>query len=160
MEEVVKKINDILTQNNLPSTNEISEKTLQRLVNFEEYASNVEKLNTDSVEEIKKRKMTKVSISNSPELKISRKTLYNDKILLKYVESKLEMQVDYFNETRIKKLQDQYNDLKLQYDKITDHLLDTSILQAEILQYKEKIEELTQDKNRLHMMLQRYKNNE
>lgn len=160
MEEVVKKINDILTQNNLPSTNEISEKTLQRLINFEEYASNVEKLNTDSIEEIKKRKMTKVSISNSPELKISRKTLYNDKILLKYVESKLEMQVDYFNETRIKTLQDQYNDLKLQYDKITDHLLDTSILQAEILQYKEKIEELTQDKNRLHMMLQRYKNNE
>lgn len=159
MEEVIKRINDILTQNSLPSTNEIPEKTLQRLINFEEYASNVEKLNRDSVEEIKKRKMTKVSISNSPELNISRKTLYNDKILLKYVESKLEEQDDYFNETRIKKLQNQHNDLKFQYDKITDHILDTSILQAEILQYKERIDELTQDKNRLHMLLQKYEKN-
>lgn len=156
MEEVIKKINDILTQSNLPSTNEIPEKTLRRLINFEEYSSNVEKLNADSIEEIRKRKMSKVSISNSPELNISRKTLYNDKILLKYVELKLEKQIDYFNEIKLKKLQDQYHDLKLRYDKITDHILDTSILQAEILQYKERIEELTQEKNRLHMMLQKY----
>jgi len=156
LEELIKKINDILSQNDLPSTNEIPEKTLQRLINFEEYANNVEKLNTDSIEEVKKRKMTKVSISKSPELNISRKTLYNDKILLKYVEAKIEKQADHFNEERIKKLQDQYHDLKLQYDKTTDHLLDTSILQAEILQYKERIEELIQDKNRLHMMLQKY----
>ena len=140
----------------MPSTNEIPEKTLQRLINFEEYANNLEKLNTDSIEEVKKRKMTKVSISNSPELSISRKTLYNDKILLKYVEAKIEKQTDHFNDGRIKKLQDQYHDLKLQYDKITDHLLETSILQAEILQYKKRIEELIQDKNRLHMMLQKY----
>lgn len=156
MEEFIKQINNILTQNNLPSTNDISEKTLQRLISFEEYTSNIEKLNIDSIEKIKNRKMTKVSISNSPELNISRKTLYNDKTLLKYVELKLEKQVDYFNEKRIKKLQEQYHDLKLQYDKITDHLLDTSILQADILQHKERVEELTQDKNRLHMMLQKY----
>ncbi|MBD8007073.1 hypothetical protein [Bacillus norwichensis] len=156
MEKIIKKINGILTQINLPPTDAIPEKTLQRLINFEEYASNVEKLNTESIEEIKKRKMTKVSISNSPELNISRKTLYNDKILLKYVEAKIEKQVDYFNEKKLMKLQEQYQELKLQYEKVTDHLLDTSILQAEILQYKEKIEELIQDKNRLYMMLQKY----
>jgi len=156
LEKIIKKINGILTQINLPPTDAIPEKTLQRLINFEEYASNVEKLNTESIEEIKKRKMTKVSISNSPELNISRKTLYNDKILLKYVEAKIEKQVDYFNEKKLMKLQEQYQELKLQYEKVTDHLLDTSILQAEILQYKEKIEELIQDKNRLYMMLQKY----
>ncbi|WP_144460376.1 hypothetical protein [Siminovitchia fortis] len=156
MEKIIKKINGILTQINLPPTDAIPEKTLQRLINFEEYASNVEKLNTESIEEIKKRKMTKVSISNSHELNISRKTLYNDKILLKYVEAKIEKQVDYFNEKKLMKLQEQYQELKLQYEKVTDHLLDTSILQAEILQYKEKIEELIQDKNRLYMMLQKY----
>ncbi|WP_281975000.1 hypothetical protein [Halobacillus litoralis] len=156
MEEVIKRINDILVQNELPSTSEIPEKTLHRLIDFEEYACNVEKLNADNIEGIKKRKMTKVSISNALELNISRKTLYNDKILLKYVEAKIEKQGDYFNELKIKKLKDQYHDLKSQYDKITDHLLDNSILQAEILQYKERVEELILDKNRLHMMLQKY----
>ncbi|MEW9502156.1 hypothetical protein [Jeotgalibacillus marinus] len=155
MEKVIKRINDILVQNELPSTSEIPEKTLQRLINFEEFSYNVEKLNADSIERIKKRKMTKVSISNAPELNISRKTLYNDKILLKYVEAKIEKQDDHFNELKIKKLKDQYHELKLQYDKITDHLLDNSILQAEILQYKERIDELILDKNRLHMILQK-----
>lgn len=156
MEENISKINNVLIQNNLPPASEISKKTLQRLINFEEYADSIEKLNSVSIEEIKKRKMTKVSVSNAPELNISRKTLYNDKILQKYVEARIEKQPDYLNEVKLKKLKDKHDELEAQYDKITDHLLDNSILQAEILELKEKIEELIQDKNRLHMVLQKY----
>jgi len=156
LEENISKINNVLIQNNLPPASEISKKTLQRLINFEEYADSIEKLNSVSIEEIKKRKMTKVSVSNAPELNISRKTLYNDKILQKYVEARIEKQPDYLNEVKLKKLKDKHDELEAQYDKITDHLLDNSILQAEILELKEKIEELIQDKNRLHMVLQKY----
>lgn len=156
MEENISKINNVLIQNNLPPVSEISKKTLQRLINFEEYADSIEKLNSVSIEEIKKRKMTKVSVSNAPGLNISRKTLYNDKILLKYVEARIEKQPDYLNEVKLKKLKNKYDELEEQYDKITDHLLDTSILQAEIIELKEKNEELIQDKNRLHMVLQKY----
>ncbi|WP_430786371.1 hypothetical protein VBD025_13625 [Virgibacillus flavescens] len=158
MENIVKYINSFLIENGLPSTIEISPKTLRRLVNFEQYARNIEKLNVDSLMEIKRRRMTKVSISSSPELNISRKTLYNDKIFLKYAEARMDNQIDYLNENKLIKVKEQYLNLKSQYNKVIDHLLDTSILQAEIIEYKERIQELIQDKNRLHTLLKKYEN--
>lgn len=156
MDKYIDRINSILIQEGLPSSSEIPKKTLQRILDFERYAGNIEFQNGVAIEDMKKRKMTKLAVSKSSKLNISRKTLYNDKILLKYVETRIEKQPDHFNEKKIKRLQDQNRELKLQYNKITDHLLDTSILQAEILQHQEKIEELIQDKNRLYMALQKY----
>lgn len=156
MDEYVENLNSILIQNGLPSSSEIPEKTLQRIIDFERYAKNIASQNDMAIEGLKQRKMTKLSVSQSGKIIFSRKTLYNDKILLKYVESRIEKQSDYFNEQRIKRLQEHNQVLKSQYDKITNRLLDTSILQAELLQHKEKIEELIQDKNRLYMALQKY----
>lgn len=156
MDEYIENIDSMLVQFGLPSSSEIPKKTIQRIIDFERYAGNVELQNDMAIEGLKKRKMTKLSVSKSDEVNVSRKTLYNDKILLKYVESRIKIQPDYLNEKKIKRLQDHNQELKSQYDKITDHLLDTSILQAEILQHQEKIEELTQDKNRLYMALQKY----
>lgn len=153
MEEIKKKINRILIDNNMQLLSELSSKTVNRLINLEKHIEGVEQINVKQVAEIKDRKLTKSSIANIPELGISRKTLYNDKVFLEYVELKILEQKNHFNERSFIKLKEAYKELEKQYDKVTDHLLENSILKAEIFQYKKQIDELIIDKNRLHSLL-------
>lgn len=153
MEEIKKKINRILIDNNMQLLSELSSKTVNRLINLEKHIEDVEQINVKQIAEIKDRKLTKSSIANIPELGISRKTLYNDKVFLEYVELKILEQKNHFNEKSFIKLKEAYKELEKQYDKVTDHLLENSILKAEIFQYKKQIDELIIDKNRLHSLL-------
>lgn len=139
---------------------ELSPKTLDRLIKLESYIEEVEQINKKQVADIKGRKLTKSFIANTSELGISRKTLYNDKVLLKYVDLKILEQKKYFNEKSYIKLKEAYEDLEKQYEKVTDHLLENSILKAEIFQCKRQIDDLIIDKNRLHSLLKKGRKNE
>ena len=103
--------------------------------------------------EIKQLKLTKVQIANSKEIGLSRKTLYNDKVVQKFIEVSIQAQDYNIKNDKLYDLQNKYNDLKEQYTKIVSNLIETNLLYEKIDKYKEAIGALTKQNENLKSII-------
>ncbi|NFQ58451.1 hypothetical protein FDF91_17110, partial [Clostridium botulinum] len=108
------------------SYKELDEKEKERIYKIEFFIQDNNKKCSELLEKIKELKLTKVSIANSEEIGISRKTLYNDKVIQKYIEESIKEQDDYINNNKLNDLQAKYNELKEQYTKIINNIIEVN----------------------------------
>lgn len=136
---------------------ELEEKQKERIYKIESFIQDNNKKSSELLEKIKGLKLTKVSIANSEEIGISRKTLYNDKVLQKYIEESIKDQ-SYYNNNKLNDLQTKYNELKNQYNKIINNVIEVNVLKIKIEEYEQKISLLTQNNEELKKIIFEEKN--
>lgn len=140
--EILNIIEGKLESNNLPKFETLSEKQKERINKLELFINENKKKCTSLIGEMKCLRLTKVNIANSNKVGLSRKTLYNDKILLRYIEISISEQDDYFNENKLTKLQKDFNNLKNQYDKLLENIIDNNSVKYKIKKCEEELMQL------------------
>lgn len=123
-ESIIEKLNKYLKMN----YEELSDKEKERLYKIELFIQDNNKRCNELISELKQLKLTKVSISNTKEIGLSRKTLYNDKVIQKYIEKSIIEQKDYINNDKLSDLQNKYDELKEQYKKIINNIIEVNVL--------------------------------
>ena len=108
-------------------------------------------------DELKNLRLTKVQIANAKEIGLSRKTLYNDKVVQKFIEVSIQGQNYNIKNEKLYDLQNKYNELKEQYTKIISNLIETNLLYEKIDRYEETISALTKQNENLKSII--YRNN-
>ena len=157
-----------------PESNEIKFKIedniLKDIVNAKLYSFNMESLDklenkteffiqysnkriSDNIDEIKSNLISITNLAKSDIITCSRKTLYNDKVLNKYIEKSAEIETDYFNSKELKKVQNNYNDLSNLYDKLLVNIIDIYELKSQIKELNKEILNLHEEKNNLYECL-------
>lgn len=154
LEIIEKKLNKYFNK----SYEELEEKQKDRIYNIEFFIQENNKKCCELLEKIKELKLTKVSIANSEEIGISRKTLYNDKVIQKYIEESIKEQNDYINNNKLNDLQNKYNELKEQYNKIINNIIEVNVLKIKIEECEQKISSLTQNNEELRKIIFEEKN--
>ena len=139
-ESIIEKLNKYLKMN----YEELSDKEKERLYKIELFIQDNNKRCNELISELKQLKLTKVSISNTKEIGLSRKTLYNDKVIQKYIEKSIIEQKDYINNDKLSDLQNKYDELKEQYKKIINNIIEVNVLNEKIEEYEERISSLTE----------------
>ncbi len=153
MDEIVEQVKNKLYKHDLPSYDELDVKTQQRLCMLEE-SINILIINLKkSIDEAKESMPNITSIIKNDKVNISRKTIYNQEILRKYIELSIDDLPDYFNERRIKKLELELNNLKDMYDKVIDNIIDDYNKDEEIKELKENIMGLVEENKRLNQYI-------
>jgi predicted RNase H-like nuclease (RuvC/YqgF family) len=144
---VILNISKKLKDFNMPPYDSLSKKTQEKLLEVEYFIIKSEKIISNSLDIVKQFSLTKSNIAKNTTF--CRKTLYNDKILLEYVEKCSKMEFDYSNLNELKNLKTKYDELKNLYDNILNSLIDIQNLKLsnkklneEILYLEQQIENL------------------
>ena len=154
---IVDEIKEKLKKYSIADYDELYDKEKERLYKIQEFIHK----NTVKYEqlqyEIKNLRLTKVQIANAKEIGLSRKTLYNDKVVQKFIEASIQGQDYNIKNEKLYDLQNKYNELKEQYTKIISNLIETNLLYEKIDRYEETISALTKQNENLKSII--YKNN-
>jgi hypothetical protein len=120
----------------------LDERNKERLIRIEKYiSSNIDKIDS-LIKEIKELRLNKVNIANKNEIGISRKTIYNNDVINKYIDFELLYQPDVFNEIKIQNLKHQYDLINEEYNKLLINIIETKLLEYQLEQYKKEIKAL------------------
>lgn len=149
MDALIQTINNKLKEINQKSFEELDSKTQKRLIETETLIENSATEIEDLINKIRKLKLSKTFVANSDSTNFTRKTIYNDGLLEKYIEKCIQDENDYFNETKLERLYEEINVLKEQYDKILDNIIYTNVLRLEVEKYKKEILRLIEEKEKL-----------
>lgn len=147
------KVQEKLSQINNISFDDLDLKTKQRLIEVEKFIQEREKEAEELIRRIQELKITKISITNSNSTNFTRKTLYNDSTLIEYVNYSIKNSEDYFNEGKIKRLQQQINDIKTQYNKVLFMVTKSNVLELQIEKLKEELEYVLSKNDKLQDLL-------
>lgn len=126
----------------LPLFNVIDTKTQERITQIERYNIRTSRKVKLLVAKAKELRLTATSITNDSSVKFSRKTAYNNKLLLDYMNILIDEEEDYFNEKENERLQRQFNELEERYNNIVSKVLETKIMEMEIKYLKAQIKNL------------------
>jgi hypothetical protein len=138
LEEIVQ---NKLEKYNLATFEGLSKKNIDRLINAEKYLQGQKKEQMQLISKIKENKLTKVSIVKAMGGNISRKTVYNNEILKKYMEKSIDDEEDYFNERKLEKLEHDLKDLQEQYDKVIDNIIEINLIKIQNKEYENELVE-------------------
>ncbi|MED3927971.1 hypothetical protein P4594_23275 [Priestia megaterium] len=153
MDCLKEKVQEKLLQINKISFDDLDLKTKERLMEVERFIQEREKEAEELIRRIQELKITKTSITNSNSTHFTRKTLYNDLILNEYVNYSIEKSEGYFNEGKIKRLQQQINDIKNQYNKVLSHITKSTVLELQVEKLKEELEYMLSKNDKLHELI-------
>lgn len=131
MDLLINKITKKLEKNFFINFEDLTEREKKRLITLEENLSKYEERQVQALKNIDNLKLNKVKISEI--LQISRKTLYNDTILNKYVDLYLEEEkkrIDSY-EVEYKKIREEYKELENRYDKLLCNIIELSLIKEE-----------------------------
>ncbi|KZL89420.1 hypothetical protein [Clostridium magnum] len=142
MNSLRKNIDLKLKNYGLSLFDELDNKSQERLIQIEEFIIKNREEVENYILQAKKLKLSISSVADSQDTKFTRKTVYNDAILKKFLEKSIEDEPDYFNEMKLKKLTEKLGALKEQYDKVINNILDVKILDLTIKEYKKEINRL------------------
>ncbi|MCI6693370.1 MAG: hypothetical protein MR510_12965 [Clostridium sp.] len=149
MDGIVEQVKNKLNKYDLPLYDELDIKTQQRLCMLEE-SINILIINLKkSIDDAKLSMPNITNIIKYDKVDISRKTIYNQDILKKYIELTINDLPDYFNEKKMRKLEDELNNLKDMYYKVIDNIIDSYNKDEEIRILKETIDNLKKENDRL-----------
>lgn len=138
----------------LTSLGTITEKNMSRLIVIEEYIQKNANKTKILLKEIKHLELTKVGVASCDEIKISRKTIYNEKnnILRHYIENSILEKEDYFNEKKMIDLKNQLNEFKIIYEKILDKVIEVNTLKLTMKHYETQAERLMIENENLYII--------
>lgn len=146
-------VNAKLYSFNMESLDKLENKTVKRILETEFFIQYSNKRISDNIDEIKSNLISITNLAKSDIITCSRKTLYNDKVLNKYIEKSAEIETDYFNSKELKKVQNNYNDLSNLYDKLLVNIIDIYELKSQIKELNKEILNLHEEKNNLYECL-------
>lgn len=155
MEQIMENIiKEKLEKYSIADFEKLNDKEKERLYKIESFIQTNNKEYDELIERIKHLKLTKVSISNSKEIGLSRKTLYNDKVIQKYIEESINEQNIYMNNNyKNNDLQNKYNELKEQYIKVIKNIIEINVLNERISEYEEMISSLSKQNEELRKII-------
>ena len=107
---------------NMPPYNELNKKTQEKLLEVEKFICKSEDIVSQSLNIIKDNSLTKSNIAKN--VSFSRRTLYNDKVLVEYIEKCSKIKSEQSSESELKNLHIKYQNLKNLYDNILESLID------------------------------------
>lgn len=122
--EINEKIKEKLTQFGMASFDELDEKTLKRLYEIESCISDMEVTSRELEKKLKTVQPNITRIISSDKVSITKKTAYNNPIIIQYMTMSIEKFPDLFNENKIKKLEENYINLNDMYNKVIDNIID------------------------------------
>ena len=154
---IVDEIKEKLKKYSIADYDELNNKEKERLYKIQEFIHKNTVKYEQLQDEIKNLRLTKVQIANAKEIGLSRKTLYNDKVVQKFIEVSIQGQNYNIKNEKLYDLQNKYNELKEQYTKIISNLIETNLLYEKIDRYEETISALTKQNENLKSII--YRNN-
>ena len=154
---IVDEIKEKLKKYSIADYDELNNKEKERLYKIQEFIHKNTVRYEQLQDELKNLRLTKVQIANAKEIGLSRKTLYNDKVVQKFIEVSIQGQNYNIKNEKLYDLQNKYNELKEQYTKIINNLIETNLLYEKIDRYEETISALTKQNENLKSII--YRNN-
>ena len=154
---IVDEIKEKLKKYSIADYDELNDKEKERLYKIQEFIHKNTVRYEQLQDELKNLRLTKVQIANAKEIGLSRKTLYNDKLVQKFIEVSIQGQNYNIKNEKLYDLQNKYNELKEQYTKIISNLIETNLLYEKIDRYEETISALTKQNENLKSII--YRNN-
>ena len=154
---IVDEIKEKLKKYSIADYDELNDKEKERLYKIQEFIHKNTVRYEQLQDELKNLGLTKVQIANAKEIGLSRKTLYNDKVVQKFIEVSIQGQNYNIKNEKLYDLQNKYNELKEQYTKIISNLIETNLLYEKIDRYEETISALTKQNENLKSII--YRNN-
>ena len=154
---IVDEIKEKLKKYSIADYDELNNKEKERLYKIQEFIHKNTVRYEQLQDELKNLRLTKVQIANAKEIGLSRKTLYNDKVVQKFIEVSIQGQNYNIKNEKLYDLQNKYNELKEQYTKIISNLIETNLLYEKIDRYEETISALTKQNENLKSII--YRNN-
>lgn len=154
---IVDEIKEKLKKYSIADYDELNNKEKERLYKIQEFIHKNTVRYEQLQDELKNLRLTKVQIANAKEIGLSRKTLYNDKVVQKFIEVSIKGQNYNIKNEKLYDLQNKYNELKEQYTKIISNLIETNLLYEKIDRYEETISALTKQNENLKSII--YRNN-
>lgn len=154
---IVDEIKEKLKKYSIADYDELNNKEKERLYKIQEFIHKNTVRYEQLQDELKNLRLTKVQIANAKEIGLSRKTLYNDKVVQKFIEVSIQGQNYNIKNEKLYDLQNKYNELKEQYTKIISNLIETNLLYEKIYRYEETISALTKQNENLKSII--YRNN-
>lgn len=154
---IVDEIKEKLKKYSIADYDELNNKEKERLYKIQEFINKNTVRYEQLQDELKNLRLTKVQIANAKEIGLSRKTLYNDKVVQKFIEVSIQGQNYNIKNEKLYDLQNKYNELKEQYTKIISNLIETNLLYEKIDRYEETISALTKQNENLKSII--YRNN-
>lgn len=121
-ETLIINISEKLKSFYMPDYDTLEKKTQERLLQVERFISKSEYVISKSLETIKQFSLTKSNIAENSTF--SRRTLYNDKVLVEYIEKCSKMEFDYSNGNELKNLKIKYQELYELYNNVLYSLID------------------------------------
>lgn len=128
---------------------DISTKTMDRIRKSEEIIQKLILENKESIDNIKSNKLSISYFAEDNKIGIVRRSIYADKELLKYLEHRINNQEDYFNEKRIRELEEKNNILEEKYKRVLMNIVDIEELKIKCQWYEDEIIRLQEVKNNL-----------
>ena len=154
---IVDEIKEKHKKYSIADYDELNDKEKERLYKIQEFIHKNTVRYEQLQDELKNLRLTKVQIANAKEIGLSRKTLYNDKVVQKFIEVSIQGQNYNIKNEKLYDLQNKYNELKEQYTKIISNLIETNLLYEKIDRYEETISALTKQNENLKSII--YRNN-
>lgn len=154
---IVDEIKEKLKKYSIADYDELNDKEKERLYKIQEFIHKNTVRYEQLQDELKNLRLTKVQIANAKEIGLLRKTLYNDKVVQKFIEVSIQGQNYNIKNEKLYDLQNKYNELKEQYTKIISNLIETNLLYEKIDRYEETISALTKQNENLKSII--YRNN-
>lgn len=153
-DKVLKTIIDAkLSQFNMDNLDKLKDKTVQRLLEIEFFIQYSNKCIAQNINEIKNNRLSMTNLEKSNIITCTRKTLYNDTIVNKYIKESIKLEEDYFNSKELKKLQADYDNLLNLNDKLLVNIIDIHELKSQIKELNKEILNLHEEKNNLYECL-------
>ncbi|WP_195251639.1 hypothetical protein [Romboutsia sp. 1001713B170207_170306_H8] len=144
---LILNISEKLKAFDMPHYDTLSKKTQEKLLEVEGFINKSEYVISNSLDTIKQFSLTKSNIAENTSF--SRRTLYNDKVLVEYIEKCSKMEFDYSNGSELKNFKIKYNELKELYDNILYSVIDIQDLKLsnkklneELFNMEKQIEDL------------------
>lgn len=131
----------------------IPKKSLDRIVKVEKIIQELKKNNNMLLESIKNNKLSVSYFAEDKKLGITRRSIYADEYLIKYINKKVEEQEDYFNFGRLKYANEKNELLQEEYNKVMDNIIDNFDIKMNIENLKTNINELLEENNKLRDMV-------
>lgn len=154
IDKINEKIKEKLVAYDLTLFEELDDKTLKRLYEIETCISEMESEAKELDKKLKATKPNVTKIISYDKVSITKKTAYNNPIIIKYIELSKDNFPDYFNEEKIKNMEKSYEELNDMYNKVIDNIIDDYNKENEKTLLIETIETLKKENDTLKKIIE------
>lgn len=153
MDGIEKNVKSKFERFGIEGFDDLKSKTKQWLIEIEEYMNKCNNIRKENVEKYKKYKVTIKGIANN--VKISRQSIYNYEIILKYIEESIREfdAYDTFAESNIQRVTEQRDEIKRQFDKMVGELIEMHNLEQATESLMAEIKKLAKEKEDLNIII-------